>query len=263
MKIQIIAYLFLLLIIRCRKITTVKNIVPPNDPPNQDSSVKDNNDCPPEKSDICSLQLSKDDMLYNDKMLNVLLTSDKIEMNFLIYQQVEGYICPLKICDAKFSNLISWFKKTKVSSIFEGMPGIALICNTQGSLADECTLYFFNKIERFPIDSEFGLLMMLELLYKGNITNKHFFIYEFYSPCMICLNYYDTFLQKYSSVLIDVYFSDYYTIDKTDLLNGIYETSNSRIYGSSPKEWNGECRYFSKIDSKSVPSLQLHLLNID
>ena len=117
------------------------------------------------------------------------------------------------------------------------MRGSALICNTQGSSADECTLYFFNKIERFPIDSEFGLLMMLELINKGNITNKHFFIYERKAPCMICFNYYDTFLQKYPSVSIDVYFSKFYTIDKKDLLNGIYETSNSRVYGSKPKKW--------------------------
>ena len=261
MKIQIIAYLFLLLIIRCRKITTVKNIVPPNDPPNQDSSVKDNNDCPPEKSDICSLQLSKDDMLYNDKMLNVLLTSDKIEMNFLIYQQVEGYICPLKICDAKFKDLITNFKQSKVSSTDKGMPGIALICNTQGSSADECTLYFFNKIERFPIDSEFGLLMMLELINKGNITNKHFFIYERKAPCMICFNYYDTFLQKYPSVSIDVYFSKFETIDKKDLLNGIYETSNSRVYGSNPEEWYEKYDLFLQYGNNEISSFMTHLVN--
>ena len=137
------------------------------------------------------------------------------------------------------------------------MPGLALYCPKDG---DMCELYFFDKKPDYPLDSEQSLLYLFEFKEGGAIQDKRIYIFVIFNPCMICSHLYDVFLQKYTTVSIDVFYKKYN--DSKDIGNTLkkYDLTKSRIYKGNKQLSDEYQKLFGESPILKIPSLVFHNL---
>lgn len=221
-------------------------------------TIKRGNDNKEEKVETTDIQLYFDE---NQQIINKILKDTPNHMTYLEYYSYIGFDCPQSICEAIFKDFIQKLYDNEIINDNSNsiMPGATFLCKKED---DTCNVIIFDKIKKFPIDSEQGLLILFEFFEEGKIDNYNIYIYVVKNPCMVCCLWYHLFVKKYPLGNIYIFYSIFdVSIDKTSQINHKFDLSISKIYKKQAGKWILE--YQSIMNNFNTVFSNIHMEKLD